>query len=157
MYDSWLTRQTASRDDLLELRPDLARDHRAVFDAIWAGPVPASTLELCRIRTAMLLGAEFALAHRSVEASGLDEAVIESIAAWPKDERFDETDRACLALAEQYVIDVHGLTDTMVDRVTDAIGPDGVVTLTTALAMWELTHRFDNALLSSAPTEPESR
>ena len=53
------------------------------------------------------------------------------------------------------MIDVHGITDEQVRELEGQIGPDGVVTLTTALAAWEITHRFDNALLSSA-TEGES-
>lgn len=148
---SWITGRTTTRDELLDLRPELAAEHRAVLDAIWSGPVPPRTLELCRLRTAMLLQDHVALAERSPQAHGLDDTVIGAIGSWLTDERFTEADRACLSLSEQYVIDVHGLTDDMVARVNDAIGPDGVVTLTTALALWELSHRFDNALLTTTP------
>lgn len=146
---SWITGGAADRNSLLELRPPLAADHHRVFDAIWSGPVERRTLELCRLRTAMLLGNQIGLAERTADIDDLDEATIGALAAWPTDERFSEADRAGIALAEQYVLDVHGVTDAMVDRVSAAVGADGVVTLTTALALWELTHRFDNALLST--------
>ncbi len=148
---SWITGDAASRDSLLQLRPPLAADHHRVVDAIWAGPVALRTLELCRLRTAKLLRNQTGLAERTAGIDDLDEATIAALAAWPTDERFSETDRACIALSEQYVLDVHGVTDEMVDRVTAAVGADGVVTLTTALALWELMHRFDNSLLDTAP------
>lgn len=150
---SWITGQAASRDDLLDLCPGLAEKHRAVADAIWDGPVPVKTLEYCRLRMARILRAEVALAEPS--PAGVDPEAIVALAAWPSDPRFDDIDRACIALAEQYVIDIHGVTDSMIDHLTGLVGPDGVVTLTTALAMWELTHRFDNSLL--VPTEGTAR
>jgi hypothetical protein len=149
---SWITGGAATRDELLDLRPELAAAHRAVLDRVWAGPVAPRTLELCRLRTAMLLQNTVGLSERSPEAHELDNATAAAIASWPTDDRFTEIDRACLALAEQYVLDVHGITDAMVARVADAVGPDGVVALTTALALWELSHRFDNALLAPTPS-----
>lgn len=147
---SWITGTSANRDELLDLRPALAIEHRAVLDAVWSGPVSSRTLELCRLRTAMLLGNRIGLGERTPHVDDLDETTIGAIAGWPSDDRFSEVDRACLALSEQYILDVHGVTDELVDRATDSVGADGVVTLTTALALWELTHRFDTALLDTA-------
>ena len=50
------------------------------------------------------------------------------------------------------MIDVHGITDTQVAEVEGHLGPDGVIALTTALAAWEITHRFDNAFLDTTST-----
>ena len=88
----------------------------------------------------------------AVEA-GLDETLIDSLSTWATNPAFDAATRACIGLAEQYVIDVHGVTDEQVADVETNIGADGVVTLTTALAAWELTHRFDNALLDNQTSQ----
>ena len=44
------------------------------------------------------------------------------------------------------LLDVHGITPEQTASVVEALGPTGMITFTTALALWELTHRFDNAL-----------
>lgn len=152
---SWLLEGASTREELLELHPGLAADHRDLLEQVWRGSVDATILELCRLRTATLLGDEHAWNEPrtpAAVAAGLDEAMVDALSRWPTDERFDRATRLCLRLAEQYVIDVHGITDELVGELTDAIGPDGVVTLTTALATWEISHRFDNALLAAGPT-----
>ena len=151
---SWLREGASTRDELIALHPGLAADHQRLLVEIWRGSVDARILELCRLRTATILGNQLAFDEPRTEAAvaaGLDEALVAELAQWPTHEGFDAATRACLALSEQYVMDVHGITDAQVAEVGDHIGPDGVVTLTTALALWELTHRFDNALLSSPP------
>ncbi|MDG2112566.1 MAG: hypothetical protein P8N02_08150 [Actinomycetota bacterium] len=149
---SWLVEGADSRDDLLALHPALAADHHRLLAEVWQGPVDPCLLEFCRLRTATILGNTRAWDEpRSPAAlrAGLDESLVSALAQWPTDQRFDAATRACLGLAEQYVMDVHGITDTQVADVESHIGSDGVITLTTALAMWEITHRFDNALLDS--------
>ena len=156
---SWLAQGAVSRDDLLGMHPELAADHQNLLIEIWRGPVDARILELCRLRTATILDNNVAWEEPRSPAAvegGLDEALVESLAQWPTDPRFDAATRACLALAEQYVMDVHGITDHQVADVEGHIGPDGVVCLTTALALWEITHRFDNALLSNAPPKGDA-
>lgn len=148
---SWLVEGASSRDELLAMHPGLAADHQHLLDEIWRGSLDPRILELCRLRTATILGNTVAWDEpRSPAAieSGLDESLVDALPQWPTHSGFDAATRACLGLAEQYVMDVHGITDAQVADVTKHIGPDGVVTLTTALAVWELTHRFDNALLS---------
>ncbi len=145
---SWLTGKASSRDELLDLRPELAADHRAVLVGLWDGSVDPIVLELCRLRTATLLGASLALAERTPQATaaGLTEDKISLLSQWPRHDAFTNSERACLGFAEQFVLDVHGITPDQTAAVLDAVGPRGVITLTTALALWELTHRFDNAL-----------
>lgn len=112
----------------------------------------ACVLEFCRLRTATILGNTIAWDEpRSAAAleAGLDESLVAALAQWPTHPGFDAATRACLSLAEHYVIDVHGITDAEVAEVESHIGSDGVIALTTALALWENTHRFDNALLDS--------
>jgi hypothetical protein len=154
---SWLLPIAASREDLLDLHPGLAASHRTVVDEIWSSGVDPRILELCRVRTATLVGNRAVAAEPmspAAEAAGLEPDLVAAVPHWPTDPRFDQVMRACLTLAEQFVLDVHGITDDLVDEVASHLGPDGVVTLTTALATWEITHRFDNALLGAAETPP---
>lgn len=159
---SWLITSPATRDELLALHPGLAADHQAVLEAVWQGPVDPQILELCRLRMATLLANTIAWTEpRSPQAvaAGLDESLIGALSSWSTNPDFDAATRACIGLAEQYVIDVHGITDQQVAELEEHISADGVVTLTTALAIWDLTHRFDNALVEPAqlddPGSPE--
>ncbi len=148
---SWLTGEPSDRDDLLDLRPNLAADHYGILEEVWNGSVDPTLLELCRLRTASLLGATTAQNERTpaAVAAGLGFRPVEALPAWPSDERFTDTERACLSYAEQFVIDVHGITTEQTEAVASGLGPPGMITFTTALAMWELGHRFDNALGAS--------
>lgn len=155
---SWLVEGATSRDELLAMHPGLAADHQGILEALWDSDVDARILELCRLRAATLLGNLHAWAEpRSAAAvdAGLDEAMVQDLAAWVTDDRFDAPTKTCLKLTEQYIIDVHGITDEQVAEVTAAIGSDGVITLTTALATWEISHRFENALLADPPSNNE--
>ena len=156
---SWLVAGADSREELLALHPPLAADHHRLVDEIWNASVDARLLELCRLRTATILGNTRAWDEpRSPAAvqAGLDESLVAALAAWPTHPGFDAAAKACLGLAEQYVIDVHGISDVQVAEVEAHIGADGVIALTTALATWEITHRFDNALRPSGETAGES-
>ena len=156
---SWLVADATSRDELLALHPTLAADHHRIFDELWSSRVDARILELCRLRMATILGNTRAWVEPrspAAVAAGLDESLVSTLADWPTHPGFDHPTKVCLGLAEQYVIDVHGISDTQVADVEAAIGADGVITLTTALATWEITHRFDNAFFgpSSGDGEP---
>lgn len=138
------------------MHPALAADHQRILDELWQSSVDPRILEFCRLRAATLLRNDHAWNEPRSPAAvavGLDEAMVQSLSQWLTDDRFDQATRTCLKLTEQYVLDVHGITDKQVAEVAEAIGSDGVVTLTTALATWEISHRFDNALLPTpAPT-----
>lgn len=111
---SWLAAD-ASFDDLVRLRPGLT-DDLAAFDALlWSGrDVPAPLLELVRQRVAQLLGA-----------------------AGPAPPPTTPTEHACLALAEQVVLDPHLVTDELVDAVRAALGDAGTAALSIAVAVFE--------------------
>lgn len=151
---SWLAEGARSREDLLALHPALAADHQRVLDEIWQSSVDACILEFCRLRTATILGNARAWAEprsAAAVAAGLDESLVADLAKWSTHPGFGPAAKASLGLAEQYVIDIHGVTDDQVADLERHIGPDGVITLTTALAVWEITHRFDNSLLDPLP------
>lgn len=144
----WSTADDSTRADVLGLRPELSAEVARLHDVIWAGPVSPVTLELCRLRMATLLRSPAALAERTEAArlAGCDEARITALPSWPTDPGFSDEERACIAFAEKWVIDPHSISDDDAAAVLDALGPDGVVTFTTALGVWDGQHRFDNAL-----------
>lgn len=143
---SWLLGAPADRDEVLALRPELAEAHRALHAAVWASDVPAETLELCRLWMATLLDARRALAERSPQAAGLDEARVAALGRWRTDDAFTADERACLAFAELFVLDHHAITDEQAAAVVTALGEPGFVAFTTALSVWENQHRLDIAL-----------
>ena len=57
--------------------------------------------------------------------------------SWPTDPRFTPTDRAALAVAEQFVIDCHGVTDAQVAGLRDALGDQRTVGFLIALALFD--------------------
>jgi hypothetical protein len=63
-------------------------------------------LELARIRIATLLGHTGELARRNAKAraAGLTEAKVANLPAWPTSPLFTTRERACLSLAEQFVM-----------------------------------------------------
>ena len=126
--------------DLLAARPELA-DHRAtMLDGIWRDSgVPPRLLELARLRVAALLHDEAGVAVRTpaAVAAGLDADLVDALAGWPTDPRFTPTDRAALALAEQFVMDCHGITDAQVAELHDALGDQATVGFLIALALFD--------------------
>ena len=73
------------------------------------GSVDGSLLELCRRRVAMLLGV--AEEDAAPPWGDVDTAKLADLMSWAESVSFDDRDRAALALAEQFVIDVSGVAD----------------------------------------------
>jgi alkylhydroperoxidase family enzyme len=136
------------RAEVLSVRPELAAAHEQLMGTIWAGSVSPVTLELSRLRMAMLLASAAALSERTAAAmdAGLTEDRIGRLAQWPSDPSFSEEERVCIAFVESFVIDHSQISDDDVRALTDLLTPEGVVTFTTALVAWDNQHRLDNAL-----------
>lgn len=138
---SWLaSAPDASLVGLLSLRPDLAEAYDCFAVRLWRDHlVDPIVLELCRLRIAQLLGDRPALARRTPEAiaAGLDEVAISALASWPTSAFISARQRAALGVAEQFVIDPHGVSDAMVAELRAHVGDAGVVALTTALGLFD--------------------
>ncbi len=143
---------TGTRAEVLGARPELAAAHERLMDTLWAGSVSPVTLELCRLRMATLLGSQVALTERTPAAlaAGLTEERIGRLSLWATDPSFTAEERACIAFAEQFVLDHDHISADDVHQLTELLTPEGVVTFTTALITWENQHRFDNALRIAA-------
>ena len=121
--------------------------------ALWAAFDPV-VLELCRLRTAQLLGFEAGLAVRSDAArqAGLGEDRIAALGSWPTSPLFSDAERACLALTEQFVMDANGVTDELVDAVLAHYSAADVHTLVNAVSAFETFQRGCLTLgLASSP------
>ena len=105
----------------------------AANDAAWAATIPR-LLELCRIRMAVLLGCEAEVRDRT---GAVDDDLLDSIAAWPNDSRFTGADRAALAFAEHYIIDVASIDDSTVAAVRGHLGDVGLQNFVSALLVVE--------------------
>lgn len=154
---SWVTENgDVGFDALIGLRPNLAADLRAFEGELWRDHgVDAPTLELCRLRVGMMHGCGAAQARRTpaAVAAGLDESRVAALSTWESDPRFSARERACLALAEQFVLDPSGMEDALFTPVRDALGEAGAVTLLEALAVFDGFTRFEVLLGSETGRE----
>jgi alkylhydroperoxidase family enzyme len=123
--------------------PDVQEHLDDLHEAVW-NVVDPVLLELCRLRIARLLGcaAEEGVRTPAAIAAGLDEATIADLAAWPSSARFGPRERACLAVCEQFVIDVAGMSDDVAVAAAEQLGPDTFRDFVTALLVLEQRQRL---------------
>jgi hypothetical protein len=119
----------AEFDAVFGLRPDLFDAYRDFESVFWTHELlDAEVLDACRARCAQLLRAAGARAE-PVAANDPTSALA-----------------ACLALAEQFVIDPHCVTAEMRDAVVAYVGDAGLVALVEALAVFDGFTRFRTIL-----------
>ena len=116
-------------DAVFGLRPDLFDAYRDFESVFWTHAlVDAAILDACRGRCAQVLRAEGAPTE-PITADDPTSALA-----------------ACLALAEQFVVDAHGVTATMREAVVAHVGEAGLVALVEALAVFDGFTRFRTIL-----------
>ncbi|MGH9271326.1 MAG: carboxymuconolactone decarboxylase family protein [Ilumatobacteraceae bacterium] len=122
--------------EAMATRPELAEPLDDYLASAFAAVDPV-VLELCRLRIATLHGDANQQRLRTDAAivAGLDEDKIAALADHHRASQFTDHERACLAYAEQFVIDVHGLTDADADRVKDGMTDAEFVAFTVALGL----------------------
>jgi alkylhydroperoxidase family enzyme len=137
----------ASPDALLALRPDLDGRYAALVDAAWRSGVDPVLLELCRLRIASVLGDAAGASARQPQAllAGLNEQLVVHLDEWWAHPSFGSAERAALAVAEQFAIDVHGVDDAQFGAVAAHLGPDGAVAFAMALALFDGQSRLRRA------------
>jgi len=128
---------------VLSDHPDVLGSLDAMRDASWATVDPA-VLELCRLRIAALLGCDHELQVRTPRAvqAGLDEEKIAELSRWPTSPLYSEWERTCLAMCEQFVLDVSGIDDELALAVGERLGPQGLRDFLTALLVVEQRQRL---------------
>lgn len=147
---SWLaTAPDGTLDGLLSVRPELAALHEPFAATVWEDRlVDPVVLELCRVRIAQLHGDAAEAARRTPEglAAGCGGELFEALPRWPADPAFTAVQRAALAVAEQFVVDAHGVTDEQVAELVDHLGAGATVAFTAAVGLFDGFTRFRRVL-----------
>ncbi len=129
-------------DAALGLRPELRDLYAAFYGKLWDDALlPASLLELCRLRVAQLhdCEAERAVRHGEADVSAEQAAALTN---WAESDRFSEAERAALALAEKMPWRHHDLTDEEYADLRRHFGEAGVVALTVGVALFDANCRL---------------
>ena len=157
MGRSWLAEAPESSvDAVLKLRPELAERYDALIDTVWRSGVDPVLLELCRIRMAQLLGDAAGAAARTPAAvvAGFSEQLAVRLDEWWSYPSFGEQERSALAVAEQFVVDVHGVSDERFAALTAHLGPAGAVAFSMALALFDGQSRVRLAFTDASIGDP---
>lgn len=155
---NWLAEQAPGATPLertVGLRPELAPLLDEFYSAVWAATTDPVTLELCRLRIAQVHRdpSQLALRHEPAVAAGLTEAHVAALADFFTSPMFTEHQRRCIAYAEQYVVDVHGITDADADGVKLGMSDDQFVAFTVALGLFDGLGRMRLALGVGGPAD----
>jgi alkylhydroperoxidase family enzyme len=144
-------------DQCFGLRPAAYDRFRELYGGLWdSAVIDPRILELCRLRIATILGsnAERAIRFGDGVAAGVAEIDVAELPHWPTSRSFTGGERACIAFAEQYVMDPHELTDAHFGALHEHLDAPAIATLTLAVAMFDALTRFRLAL-GVEPIGPE--
>ena len=83
-------------------QPDIGQGVQEIFKAVYRGGVPAPTLELVHLRASQINGCSACVdaGGTSAAKAGVSPGKLLAVAAWYEDPRFDDAERAALALTE---------------------------------------------------------
>jgi AhpD family alkylhydroperoxidase len=92
----------ASRIQDAASQPDIGQGVQEIFKAIYSGGVPPQTLELVHLRASQINGCSACTNAGATNATkaGVSVEKLLTLAAWYEDPRFDDAERAALALTE---------------------------------------------------------
>ncbi|GIU86664.1 MAG: hypothetical protein KatS3mg009_1179 [Acidimicrobiia bacterium] len=108
-----------------ELAPEPLARYRELYDGLWRTGVDPGVLSWCERRVHALVRCE-----------------PDPTAGAP----LTGAQRACLAFAEQYVLDPHGLRDADFAALREHLDDAGIAALVLAVAMFDARARFEVAL-----------
>ena len=129
-------------DAVTQVLPDAAAAVAELHRTVWTLADPV-LLELARLRLATLLDFQPGLRLRSgaARAAGLGEDRIASLSSWPTSPLFSARERACLGLAEQFLIDANGVTEQLVADVLEYLSPEECYGFVNAISAFETLQR----------------
>lgn len=144
MSDHTLDHRAPTFAETFGQRPNLFAAWRSFEALLWqAEGARPEIYALCRRRIAQMNGSAVlpGSSDPAVDDPRFDQKE-HALSAWWKSDLFDPLERACLAFAEQYVLDPGGIGDDMAKPVTEALGPAGTVAFVEALAIFDGFTRF---------------
>ena len=156
VHESWLTTAPDSTTHgLLTLRPELGPLVQAMLDELWLA-LDRQLLELCRIHVSRTIGDPIGASERTPGVT-LPDGVVEASARWWSSPLVGPRERACLAYTEQFVLDVHGITDEHHSAIAAHLSAAEQVAFTTALGLFDGLARMRVALgaTSQSPNKIE--
>jgi alkylhydroperoxidase family enzyme len=143
--------------ELYALRPEAARLLDHVNEGAWGTAEPA-LLELIRLRVGRLIGTDDGTPSPAQvtrgRSLGLPEEKVSNLTSYSTSAEFSSADRECIAFAEQFAMDVSGVTPGMRDALAAQVGQDDLHDFVTAVFVLEFTQRMQTMsrrLLPSAP------
>jgi len=131
---SWIA-PGSDRHALMSQLPVIGDLFQALYTSFWQLPqLPATTLELCRLRIAQLHRSELDWQMQEVE---VPQAQRDELTRWPASPHFSAAQRACLELTEVHSMDAGAITDAQADAVKAHYGEAGLVALLQALGVFD--------------------
>ena len=131
---SWIA-PASDRQELMSQLPGIGDRFQALYASFWQLPqLPATTLELCRLRIAQLHKSEL---DWHIQEIALPQAQREELRRWPASPHFSAAERACIALTEVHAMDARAITDEQADAVKAHFGEVGLVALLQALGVFD--------------------
>ena len=115
-------------------------------------------VELLRLRMTQLLDDTSGSARRSAAAlgRGLTPEKVTDLPSWPTSHHYSPVERACLGLAEQYVIDVSAVTEADTAPVLEHLGAAGLYGFVQVLWVIDESIRLDLALDAAFGNTPDA-
>lgn len=159
----WLGVTTGESTELeraLAYLPDAQEAVREFYAAFWVDHlVDPVLLELVRLRMAMLhrVQSELGLRYDVARDAGLTEEKVQALPDWPTSPMYSELERHVIGLAEQFVIDPHGVTDEDVACIREELTSPGVVALVNAFALIDHLNRLRIAFGTGGAATPKPR
>jgi len=107
---------------------------------------PRALRELMILRSAQLQGAAYQWRDHTAMAreAGVPGEQVEALGSWPTSDLFDESSRACLALADEMV--AGRVTDATLDRLAEMFSPEDLVELIVTAGFYCMVPRVLDAL-----------
>ena len=147
---TWLAKTADGSDGVgrvFGLVPEAYARFRDLCDALDDARVIApETLALCRLRIASLLGCPSDSTLGNATAARVSPERAAALPRYASSPSFTDVERACIAYAEQYVLDPHGFTDADFATLRAHLSSEALATLTLAVAVHDALARFRLAL-----------
>ena len=137
--------------------PDITTGVQHLFKAVYAGGVPPQTLELVHLRASQINGCSACVNAGATTAAkaGVSPEKLLTLAAWYEDPRFDDAERAALALTEaatRMADRPDAVTDAIWDEAADHFDERGLAAIILMIAMTNFFNRINVTIKEPAGT-----